>query len=169
MSLHGDLLDQAFLLARKEPRRPKQASLRRAVSTAYYAMFHLLTEESARLMVSGNARASLRLCVRRAHDHADMKSVARQFAEGGLSRKIEPGLNGQAIPVSLRGVAKAFVDLQEARHEADYDVSRTFTRAEVVTLLEQVAQALEDWRAVRGSLPADAFLVALLTLRSMKG
>lgn len=37
-----DLLHQADHLARWDRRRPKQASLRRAVSTAYYALFHLL-------------------------------------------------------------------------------------------------------------------------------
>jgi hypothetical protein len=32
VSLHKDLLDQAGHLAKREPKRPKQASLRRAVS-----------------------------------------------------------------------------------------------------------------------------------------
>jgi uncharacterized protein (UPF0332 family) len=36
-----DLLQQAYDLASKEETDPKQASLRRAVSTAYYALFHL--------------------------------------------------------------------------------------------------------------------------------
>jgi len=39
MSLHADLLDQAEHLAQLDQRRPKQASLRRAVSSAYYALF----------------------------------------------------------------------------------------------------------------------------------
>lgn len=55
MSLHGDLLAQARSLLRREPRRPKQASLRRAVSTAYYALFHLLIHEATRMLVSGAA------------------------------------------------------------------------------------------------------------------
>jgi uncharacterized protein (UPF0332 family) len=41
MALAEDLLEQAFLLLNKESKNPKQASLRRAVSTAYYALFHL--------------------------------------------------------------------------------------------------------------------------------
>src|SRR5687767_10606362 len=36
MSLHDDLRRQAWHLATREPRRPVQASLRRAVSAAYY-------------------------------------------------------------------------------------------------------------------------------------
>ena len=37
MSLHADLLAQAEHLAQLESGRPKQASLRRAISSAYYA------------------------------------------------------------------------------------------------------------------------------------
>ena len=47
MSLHADLLDQAEQLAQLDPRRPKQANLRRAISSAYYALFHLLAWESS--------------------------------------------------------------------------------------------------------------------------
>jgi uncharacterized protein (UPF0332 family) len=47
MALAEDLLDQAFLLLNKESKNPKQASLRRVVSTAYYALFHLLIQEAS--------------------------------------------------------------------------------------------------------------------------
>ena len=40
MSLHADLLDQAEQLAQLDPRRPKQANLRRAISSAYFVTLH---------------------------------------------------------------------------------------------------------------------------------
>jgi hypothetical protein len=46
-----DLLAQARVLARREPRRPKQASLRRSISASYYAPFHFLGEEATKLTV----------------------------------------------------------------------------------------------------------------------
>ncbi len=46
MGLSQDLLDLADHLSRRERRKPRQASLRRAVSTAYYALFHLLIEDA---------------------------------------------------------------------------------------------------------------------------
>lgn len=49
MSLQGDLLDQAKQLAQLDLRRPKQANLRRAVSSACYGLFHLLTSEASAL------------------------------------------------------------------------------------------------------------------------
>lgn len=47
MAFAEDLLKQAFLLVHKEPKSPRQASLRRSVSTAYYAVFHLLIQETS--------------------------------------------------------------------------------------------------------------------------
>jgi hypothetical protein len=52
MSLHADLLAQARRLVSQDPRRPRQASLRRAISTAYYALFHLLISEASAMLVS---------------------------------------------------------------------------------------------------------------------
>ena len=59
MAYHDDLLRQALQLVRKEPRNPKQASLRRAVSTAYYALFHLLISEAVANWNRVNLRAAL--------------------------------------------------------------------------------------------------------------
>jgi hypothetical protein len=42
MAFADDLLSDANHLAARGGKNPKQSSLRRAVSTAYYALFHLL-------------------------------------------------------------------------------------------------------------------------------
>jgi len=42
MAFADDLLKDAHHLAGRGGKNPKQSSLRRAVSTAYYALFHLL-------------------------------------------------------------------------------------------------------------------------------
>ena len=75
-------------------------------------------------MFSSRDRAALRGCLGRAFVHADMKRVAQQFSDGGVSPKLSPGMNGQAVQPELTQVAAAFVDLQQARHEADYDTTR---------------------------------------------
>lgn len=167
MSLPRDLLAQARLLAEKEPRRPKQASLRRAVSAAYYALFHLLVDDATRRLMGRADRAALRGCLARAFNHAAMKTVARQFAEGGVSPKLSPGLNGEAPQDELARIASAFVDLQQQRHEADYDMRRRFTRIEVLSSIDDAERAFLDWRVVRGSAQADTFLVGLLAFDRM--
>ena len=85
MTLPRELLAQATLLATKEPSRPKQASLRRAVSASYYALFHLLVDEASRRLVGGANRASLRTSLGRAFNHGAMRTVAKQFAARTVS------------------------------------------------------------------------------------
>ena len=50
-----DLIETARSLTEISLRRPSQANLRRAVSTAYYAMFHCLAGCAANLII-GRAR-----------------------------------------------------------------------------------------------------------------
>ena len=38
--MYDDLIELAEFIAKRDAGRPKQASLRRAISTAYYAVFH---------------------------------------------------------------------------------------------------------------------------------
>ena len=169
MTLHADLLKQARFLARKEPKRPSQASLRRAVSASYYALFHLLIDEATRLLLSGHARSPLRRCLARAFTHSAMKQAAFQFTLDRVSPKLSPGLDGRAVQPGLTDVAETFIELQELRHHADYDRARRFTRGETLDLIESAERAFRDWREVRGSLQADTFLTALLAYRQMHG
>jgi hypothetical protein len=159
---------QARQLAQREPSRPKQASLRRAASAAYYALFHLLVDESSRRLISGPKRVGLRHLLARAFSHSDMDVAATAFAKGSPN-KMTAALAGVALPAVLRRVAAAFVDLQQARHEADYNVGRRYTRKEVLGLVEEAEAAFQCWQRVRSTLPADAFLVALLVQRRLRG
>ena len=78
MTLPRDLLDQAAHLAARESKRPRQASLRRAVSAAYYALFHLLIAEGAK-QLSPPKPEGLRLLTQRAYNHGDMRQVCLSF------------------------------------------------------------------------------------------
>lgn len=161
MALHGDLLEQARHLARKEPRRPKQASLRRSVSAAYYALFHFLVAQASRLVVSGQGpeRDLQRRAVSRAFEHKRMKTVSTAF--GGAQTDPWKSLHPGAVPPELRVIASTFVDLQQARHEADYDLTRDFSRTEVLGLIAQVERATSLWPSVASSPHARAYLLGL--------
>ena len=169
MTLHADLLKQARFLAVKEPRRPLQTSLRRAVSATYYALFHLLVDETTKLMLSGHPRGPLRDCLARAFSHSAMKQAANQFARDRVPAKLTRGFDGRPIQPGLTEIAQTFVELQEARHHADYDRARRFTRGETLDLIESAERAFRDWRDVRGTLQADTFLTALLAYSQMQG
>jgi hypothetical protein len=94
MSIPRDLLGQAEHLVELDPKRPKQANLRRAVSSAYYALFHLLVEEAAASLVVDR---DLRRLVRRAFDHAEMKDAAKAFGSASLPKSIA-AVAGTKVP-----------------------------------------------------------------------
>lgn len=158
MTLHRDLLDQARHLVNREPRRPKQASLRRAISAAYYALYHLLVAEATRVLVR---KAEVRNRFARAFEHRNLKSASRAFAYPQPNQL--PNLTGGApVPPDLQVVANAVIDLQEARHEADYNVGRRFSRLEAHTLIAQATTAFHAWQRVRANPIAHNYLAALL-------
>ncbi|MFH1469627.1 MAG: hypothetical protein ABIO70_34900 [Pseudomonadota bacterium] len=167
MSLHQDLLDQAGHLVKREPKRPKQASLRRAVSAAYYAVFHMLIDAASRFVVRGSNRPELRRAVTRAFDHGEMKSAANSFKGGTLPSVLQGAVPGP-IPLELRRLCVTFIDLQQTRHEADYDLTRVFGRREAQDLVTKAEQAFQDWSKVAGTHAADAFLVALLLRKKLE-
>src|SRR4051794_32610551 len=85
MSLHGDLRAQAGHLATKEPRRPKQASLRRVVSAAYYSLFHLLIDEATLVMFGGGRDYQpVRRVLARGFSHQSMTATCKSFNGGTL-------------------------------------------------------------------------------------
>jgi hypothetical protein len=166
MALHHDLLEQSKHLARREPKRPRQASLRRSVSAAYYALFHLLAAEAA-ARLTPQQPVRLRLQMRRAFTHQDMKAVCKFFAQGALKSLPESTrhLISGAVESEIKSVAGLFVEMQEARHLADYDHTTSLMRAEALQTVKNVEQAFRDWQAIRTSTNATVFLAALMLQR----
>jgi hypothetical protein len=163
MALHDDLLEQAQHLASREPRRLRQASLRRAVSVAYYALFHLLAAEGVRRFLPASP-VHLREQVRRSYEHGHMKTVCDQFSKPQPSGAFAALLTLPIEP-ELCSVAEAFIALQQARHDADYNLTATFNRIEVLQQVKRTRQVFADWRTIRSSENATVFLAALLFQR----
>jgi hypothetical protein len=165
LALHHDLLAQARHLASQEPKKPRQASLRRAVSTAYYALFHFLVCEGTSKLIS-NKPANLRPQVRRAFAHGDMRAACEFFTGKGLTDPNNSNnllhLLATPIEAQIRNVAATFIDLQQARHSADYDHIAQLTRVDALLKVRQAEQAFLDWKAVRDAPNANVFLATLL-------
>jgi uncharacterized protein (UPF0332 family) len=155
MNLAEDLLEQANHLARREKGKPKQASLRRAVSTAYYAVFHLLVAEA----VGNWKRSDQRAKLARAFEHGRMKQASIKTR----SAKFD-GESALAV-AGLKTVANAFIRLREFRHEADYDDSLRLARTDVVSWIALASDAFASWSAIRNERIAQDYLLALLIHR----
>jgi hypothetical protein len=155
MAFAEDLLEQAYHLARRERTKPRQGSLRRAVSTAYYALFNLLIREATGNWKGNAQRARLA----RAFEHGKM----RRASDGVVHLKF-PGQDKQTV-ADLKKVAAAFASLQEARHIADYDGSRKWSRTDALRTVNQAAATFRIWHTIRNERIAVDFLLSLLTGR----
>jgi hypothetical protein len=162
MSLPDDLRRQAWHLARLDRGRPSQASLRRAVSAAYYSLFHLLIGEATRVMLGSRTdRRVFRQIIARGFSHGSMVACCKSFAGGTLPQSISSVLPTLPVPPDLTEVAGVFVRLQEERHRADYNLAASFQRTEVVDLLTDLDGAVGAWRRIRSHETARFFLAAL--------
>jgi len=161
--VHEDLLDQAVRLAKIDVKKPKQANLRRAISSAYYAVFHLLVDEACRVQIGAlHNQAPFRQVLGRAFAHAVMKEACKSFAGGTLKKGVAKGLPvGFSVPGEIRVLADTFVELQDSRHLADYDLTERFERSDVLALIAQVRKHITNFKNLAPS-NEKRFLLACL-------
>jgi hypothetical protein len=164
MSLADELLDNARFLAKLDERTTSQANIRRAISAAYYAVFHLLVAAVAE-QVSPDTPAGLREGTHRILMHTQMLNVATAFSRTGASKvKYTPKDFVLPEPISkeLALISKGFEELQAARHLADYDVMRQHYPADALSLVKKAESIFEAWNTEKSSRNAPVFLAALI-------
>ena len=155
MAYHDDLLSQARDLIHRNRPNSTQADLRRAVSTSYYALFHLLVSETTRNWSRDSSRDSLG----RMFDHALMRKASNRI----LDRRLFPFPGeDQALVLNLRTVAQAFVDLQDSRHIADYHNGIHWAPVESLEEVDKASRAFQTWATIRHENIAQEYLVSLL-------
>ena len=169
--MHAHLLEQARHLATLDQRRPRQANLRRAVSSAYYALFHFFVDQACR-EVWGSQRESapFRQVLARAFQHGVMRSACQSFAGGTLKSSVARSLPASfTIGSTLQSIAESFVNCQEWRHSADYDLSVRFRRSEVLSMLFEVESAIAAFEVLPDATQRRFFLTCLLTWNTLAG
>jgi len=172
--MYDDLIGLAKTIAELDSKKPRQANLRRAVSTAYYAVFHYLVDEACCAQIgTQNDQKEHRHALARAYVHTSMKDACKSFNGGALKGAIIKGLPRDAngnypIPVEIRNIAGTFVELQEMRHQADYDLSERFRKAEVLKLIEQAKSHVEQFHKLAVSDTRKFFLACLWAYKELK-
>lgn len=153
MILGRDLLVTARHLAKARPSKPRQADLRRAVSTAYYAVFHALARECADRLVGTNS----------ASRSQEAWTQAYRALEHGFEKQRCERASRQGFPTPITQFADAFATLQEERHRADYDPTASYTRAEALVHVATAERAIRDLRT--GSKPDRTAFVVWVVLK----
>jgi len=158
MAYHDDLIQHAIFLSELDlPNEPKQVDLRRAVSAAYYALFHLLTTEAAQNWRHQNQRARFA----RMFDHGRMKTCSSRVS----SRQLPVDPDEIPIAETLKLVADSFLKLQQDRHTADYDNSKVWSRTQVWAVICEAEDAMAAWSSIREEEIAQDYLLDLMGSR----
>lgn len=142
--------------------QPSEVDLRRAVSAAYYGLFHALTLAGSSVFAGGGEN----LCFQatRAFSHTAVRKVCGAYVRSPL-KPFPAGcerLNEQQPSPELLVVARTLELLQEGRYTADYDLSASFELEEVKHLVELAEAALTALEKVRTRPETIIFLTALL-------
>jgi hypothetical protein len=145
MSLPRHLLDQAFLLATRRG-KARSADVKRATSATYYAAFHFLAAVCADTLIGRKHRNSdAWLRVYRSLDHSKAKQEFRRYLQ---ILRDETLIDAKV----LFEFALLFVELQDLRHQADYDPRPgPLTRIGVIALAKRLDAVMEAFGVVEGA------------------
>ena len=118
--------------------RPRQAELRRAVSAAYYALFHALARNAADLLVGSRAATQTKQAWRQVYRALDHGRIKRQCTNQIITK----------FPQEIQDFAGHFVMVQAQRYMADYDPLEHFSRSDVSQLVDKTKSAINDFEMV---------------------
>ena len=122
--------------------RPRQSELRRAVSTAYYALFHLLAACCADLLIGASPAVRRGPAWERAYRALGHGFARDQFRNAAQMRQFSR---------PLLDFADLFVLMQSEREKADYNPNVEFLRFQVLQLIAESRQKIDAFDAVPSS------------------
>lgn len=141
--------------------RPLQEELKRAVSTAYYALFLHLCETTANLMIGALRPEPGR--------RAAWQRMYRVLQHGVTRNKCENLREVRQFPVGIQDFAHRLVMAQDARHNADYDPFSKFTRKGAMDIIMEVQDAISVFDATSRQDRLNFIAYLLASERSRRG
>ncbi len=160
---HEHLFEQAERLVAPPPAGPpRQVDIRRAVSAAYYGVFHAVAAAAADQFVGVTLRSTSQYgLVYRGFEHRGLKDLCDDLRKSAVPPRyathVPPGGFGEGIVA----FAVAVTELQQKRHRADYDPMVRVRTSDAVSAVNTARAAV---RKLLNAPPADrrAFLTLLL-------
>ena len=132
--------------------RPRQAWLRRAVSAAYYALFHAMARSCADALV-GSTRAN--------RSQAAWRQAYRALEHSHARNQCKNKTVMEKFPEGIQSFGQTFIEMQEQRHAADYDPDPKLLRTDVKQLIDETAKAITEFDK---TTPADRKAFAIYVL-----
>ncbi len=136
--------------------RPRQTELRRAVSAAYYALFHTLALSSANAL-AGSSGAS--------RNQPAWRQTYRALEHGHARNQCLNRPAMSVFSVEIQDFGLLFVRMQSQRHSADYDPYARFSRANVMHLIDATGEAISRFENAAAADRRSFAIHVLLRLR----
>ncbi len=157
------LLDQAEALLTQTRGGPhRQVDLRRAISAAYYGVFHTITTAIADRIVGRGKRSTPRYTlVYRALDHRTLSNFCLMASRPSLPPKYQGHGPAGGFGHEIQVFSRAVHDLQQQRHAADYDPGLYLEVSEASIWIDLARTAIRQWAAAAEE-EREAFLLLLL-------
>lgn len=157
------LFEQASgLIGRIPPPEPLQANLRRAISAAYYALFHVALTAAADMVVGRDDRSNgLYELVYRSVAHNWLRDLCRDLRKRPIPHRYKLYEPQGGFGADMSAFAELVIQLQEARNEADYSPSLHVSRSDAVALVARARNAFARFNAAPAG-DRKAFLTLLL-------
>lgn len=145
------------LAARSGNDSPGQSGLRRAVSTAYYALFHCLANCCADTLVGGPGSGRSEPAWHQAYRALQHGTARSRCNNRGMI---------QRFPVEIQNFAQQFTYMQRSREDADYDPSLTLEQTKVIADIERTEQCIAQFNAAPDRDRRAFAVYVLLNLRN---
>jgi hypothetical protein len=136
VGLADELLEDAHFLADKGIADQRPSHMRRSISTAYYAVFHLFVEDFVEHWEFADQRARL----------------GRMFGHGGMrtGSTLKSKKNPTPLEKDLVDVIDSIEQLQKDRHRADYDSGWRLVETDVRNSITLADDVFAKWRKIKG-------------------
>lgn len=141
---------RAILVPQSSGAQPTPAAIRRAVSTAYYAALHALNASNVEVLIGpahNQLTADAWMQIYRGLSHRQARTQLQQHRD--------------RLSADAKIFADVFRDLQNERHNADYNPRAAFTIQAATNLLNQAEAAITDFLRTGQS---ERVAIATLTL-----
>lgn len=157
------LLEQANRLIAPPPAGPpRQVDIRRAISAAYYAVFHATLAAAADQFVGVTKRATGQYdLVYRSVDHRSLRELCADAAKQNPAARLARYAPEHGLGPDIQEFASLVLELQRKRHSADYDPSIRVKSSDALLAVRAARNALQRFNAA-GAFERETFLSLLL-------
>jgi hypothetical protein len=124
--------------------------LRRAISDAYYALFHAAAIGAADEFVGrGRQSTPFYALVYRSIEHRSLRQLCEDLGRPTIPSRYLPYIPAGGAGLGVREFAAAVVDLQPKRHAADYDPMMNLGVVDIRLAVDTSRNALSEFHSQR--------------------